>query len=194
MWYWHWIRHLFHRPPTTGYPTERDAMVQEMAQRRNESVRVLVPPDKTHRRLHTSLAIRHLDAGSCNGCESELSLLPSPYYDFSRYGYAYTPSPKHADLLVVTGIITSPMIPVILETYEQLPEPKRVIAVGSCAIDGGPLQRLPDIGHRLSEVVPVAVEVAGCPPSPGTLLKALRAAVGDRPSTADEPREVGGLR
>ncbi|MCL6562673.1 MAG: NADH:ubiquinone oxidoreductase [Firmicutes bacterium] len=195
MWYWNWIRNIAGRPFTTGYPTEQDPLVAEMACAQGEEVRVLIPPTPSDRPLLTSMAIRQLDAGSCNGCESELSLLPSPYYDFSRYGYTFIASPKHADLLVVTGIITEPMIRVILEAYDQLPEPKRVVAVGSCAVDGSPLQRIRGLTHRLHDLVPVAVEVVGCPPSPGTLLRGLRAAV-ERvaESGADTPVKVGEAR
>lgn len=195
MWYWHWIRNMARRPFTTGYPTEQDPLVAEMARARGECVRVLIPPTPADRILTTSMAIRQLDAGSCNGCESELSLLPSPYYDFSRYGYTFTPSPKHADLLVVTGIVTKPMIQVILEAYNQLPEPKRVVAVGNCAVDGSPFQRISGLTHRLHDVVPVAVEVVGCPPSPGTLLRGLRAVV-ETIAESDEgaPAEGGEAR
>jgi membrane-bound hydrogenase subunit mbhJ len=182
LYYWHWLQNLVSRPRTTGFPTEPTA---EPALRSDAEIRAFVrAPVPTLRR---SLALRHLDAGSCNGCESELSLLSSPDYDFSRYGFSYTPSPKHADLLVVTGVITDAMAPVIAQVYEQMPEPKRVVAIGTCAATGGVFAGAPGVRGRLSDLVPVAVTVEGCPPTPADILRGLLWAVDARDPLAVMP-------
>lgn len=173
MYYWHWLRHIVRRPKTTGYPTEPDPNVAEMA-----SATVLGPgPSAAGPFARRSVALRHVDGGSCNGCESELGLLSSPDYDLTRYGFSFTPSPKHADILMVTGVITRPMVPVIEEVFEQMTEPKRVVALGSCAVDGWVFQGAPHVLGSLNGIVPVTVSIAGCPPTPGDILRGLLAAV-----------------
>lgn len=144
---------------------------------------VLRKPKRTARRsaglFGRSLAIRHVDGGSCNGCESELSLLSSPVYDFSRFGFSLTPSPRHADLLLVTGVVTEAMAPVIRRAYDAMPGPKLVVAAGSCAVDGCVFRGAPGVLADLASIVPVDVRIPGCPPSPDELLDGLMEAVRD---------------
>jgi Ni,Fe-hydrogenase III small subunit len=177
MYYWHWLRHIVRRPFTTGFPTEPDPTVARMAD--SDAVHIVTVPEGPFYRR--SVALRHVDSGSCNGCESELGLLTSPDYDFSRYGFSFTPSPKHADILVVTGVVTEAMIPVIVATYEQMTAPKRVVALGACAIDGWVFRDAPGVRGRLDSVIPVQVNIAGCPPTPADILRGLWAAIEGEP-------------
>lgn len=131
--------------------------------------------------LSRSLAIRHVDAGSCGGPEAELSLLSSPVYDMSRFGFSFTASPRHADLLLVTGTLTEEMVPVVAETYSAMPAPRRVVACGACGDPAAcPLASGRDAAADLRQVIPVDVFVRGCPPSPAALLAGLFAAAGRR--------------
>lgn len=170
MYYWHWIKNLVRKPQTTGYPTIADPAITDdwnLQAPRGTSPEERIPY------LRRSCAIRHVDAGSCNGCESELSLLSSPTYDFSRYGFRYVPSPKHADVLVVTGVITEVMVPVLQAVYAQLGHPKRVVAVGECPLSGHVFKNAPGVRGSLAEVLPVTASVSGCPPTPPDILRAL---------------------
>lgn len=131
--------------------------------------------------LRRSLTIRHVDGGSCNGCESELTLLNSAVYDLSRFGFGFTPSPRHADLLLVTGVVTRGMAPLIRTTYDAMPAPKRVVAVGHCPLAAASASiAAPQVRHPggLSALVPVDAVAYGCPPSPLTILEAILQAVG----------------
>jgi len=125
-----------------------------------------------------SLHVRHVDAGSCNGCESEIKLLTSPYYDVNRLGIFFTASPRHADLLLVTGAITRAMVDPLRRTYEAMPDPRLVIAVGACACDGGIFGPSCLTIGRLRGILPVHVYIPGCPPSPQALIHGLLLAVG----------------
>jgi Ni,Fe-hydrogenase III small subunit len=124
-----------------------------------------------------SLHIRHVDAGSCNACESEIKLLTSPYYDLHRLGLFFTPAPRHADLLLVTGPITRAMEGPLLRTYEAMPDPRLVVAVGACPCSGGVFGPSPYVRGSLQEVLPVDVFIPGCPPSPLTLIHGLLLAI-----------------
>jgi Ni,Fe-hydrogenase III small subunit len=128
--------------------------------------------------LARSLAIRHIDVGSCGGPESELALLASPRYDLSRFGFVFTPSPRHADVLVVTGSLTPAMAPLLRETYDAMPDPRRVVVLGACGGAGCPLAQAPEATAAIARLVPVDVFVPGCPPSPAAILTGLFAAVG----------------
>lgn len=143
---------------------------------------------RAHRIFGRSLHLRHVDAGSCNGCESELQLLTSPYYDLARLGVFFTPTPRHADGLLVTGVVTRQMHQALLETYEAMPEPKLVIAAGVCAIGGGCFAGGPTTHGPLDSILPVDVYVPGCPPSPLALIHGLLLAT----STAEERYQAGG--
>ncbi len=128
--------------------------------------------------LARSLAIRHIDVGSCGAPESEIQLLTTPPYDVSRFGFSFTPSPRHADLLLVTGQLTPAMQPVLAETYLAMPEPRRVVALGVCGSAQCPLRRAPSAVEQLQPIVPVHVFVPGCPPPPAAIIAGLFAAVG----------------
>jgi Ni,Fe-hydrogenase III small subunit len=124
-----------------------------------------------------SLHIRTVDTGSCAVCESEIRLLLAPHYDLQRLGFFFTPSPRHADLLLVTGPAVRAMDVALAKTYTAMPEPKIVIAVGACPLGG--IYAEDELVHgRLDEVLPVDVSVPGCPPSPLALLQGLLVAVG----------------
>ncbi len=125
-----------------------------------------------------SLHIRHVDAGSCNGCESELQLLGGPYLDLHRLGLFFTPTPRHADLLLVTGVVTANMEGPLLATYAAMPEPKLVIAAGVCAVSGGSFAEGPVTRGPLDRLLPVDVYIPGCPPTPRALLHGLLLAIG----------------
>jgi Ni,Fe-hydrogenase III small subunit len=120
-----------------------------------------------------SLAIRHVDAGSCNGCEHELTLLSSPYYDLARFGIGIVASPRHADVLLVTGPVTSRMREPLLVAYAAMPEPRRVAALGDCALGCNVLGATDAIVGPLDTVLPVDLRIPGCPPTPEVIAQAL---------------------
>jgi formate hydrogenlyase subunit 7 len=120
-----------------------------------------------------SLHIRHVDSGSCNGCESELQALNNPFYNLHRLGIFFTPSPRFADLLLVTGPVTYAMHGPLLQTYEAMPEPRWVMAVGTCAVSGGVASGGYACGNGLEGVLPVDLYLPGCPPNPAALIEAL---------------------
>jgi Ni,Fe-hydrogenase III small subunit/ferredoxin len=128
-----------------------------------------------------SLHIRHVDAGSCNGCESELQALNNPFYNLHRLGIFFTPSPRFADLLLVTGPVTYAMREPLLRTYEAMPEPRWVMAVGTCAVSGGVAGGGYSCGDGLEGVLPVDLYLPGCPPNPAALIGALLMFLGRAP-------------
>ena len=125
------------------------------------------------RRLGRSLAIRAIDAGSCNGCELELKALSNIVYDLERFGLSFVTSPRHADVLLVTGPLTRNMNEALERAYEAAPDPKWVVAVGDCAIDGGVFKGSYACLDGVS-TVPVDLVIAGCPPTPAQILDGLR--------------------
>jgi Ni,Fe-hydrogenase III small subunit len=127
------------------------------------------------RRLGRSLAVREVDAGSCNGCELEIHALNNAFYDLERFGIRFVASPRHADVLLVTGPVTKNMGEALWRTYQATPDPKWVVAVGDCAVDGGLFAGSYAVVGGVSKVVPVDVHVRGCPPSPVQLLSGLLA-------------------
>lgn len=129
-------------------------------------------------RLGRSLHIRHLDAGSCNGCDWEIAALLNPYHDITRLGIDFVASPRHADLLLVTGVMTRNLEEAALRTYEAMPEPRLVVAVGACAISGGVFAGSHAARDGVAGVLPVDVFVPGCPPRPEALIEGLLVAVG----------------
>lgn len=133
---------------------------------------------RVQRLFHGSLHIRHVDAGSCNACESELKQLSSPFYDIHRLGLFFTTSPRHADLLLVTGPVTLAMKDPLLRTYEAMPDPRLVVAVGACACGGGIFGPSAFALGGLEKVLPVDVFIPGCPPTPLTLIHGLLLALG----------------
>ena len=138
------------------------------------------------RLLGRALAIRHVDAGSCNGCELEIHALGNPYYNLEGLGMRFVASPRHADLLLVTGPVSRNMEEALRRTYEAMPEPRLVVAVGDCGCTGGIFGESYASCGRVSNVVPVDVAVPGCPPEPRVLMQGILAAVtsGRRNSSA----------
>jgi Ni,Fe-hydrogenase III small subunit len=126
-------------------------------------------------RLGRSLSIREVDAGSCNGCELEIHALNNPYYDVERFGIRFVASPRHADVLLVTGPVTANMREALLRTYLAAPDPKWVVAAGDCAGDCGLFAGSYALAGRVADVVPVDLHIPGCPPTPKRLLQGLLA-------------------
>jgi len=120
-----------------------------------------------------SLAIRQLDAGSCNGCELEIQALNNSYYDIERFGIHFVASPRHADLLLITGPVSRHMQAALLRTYEATPHPKLVVAAGTCATDGGEFGTSYASCGAVSQVLKVAATIPGCPPTPLELIKGI---------------------
>jgi Ni,Fe-hydrogenase III small subunit/ferredoxin len=131
------------------------------------------PGVETRRAFRRSLHVRHVDAGSCNGCESELQALNNPFYNLHRLGIFFTASPRFADLLMVTGPVTNAMLDPLRATYEAMAEPRWVLAVGTCAVSGGVAEGGYACGHGLDGVIPVDVYLPGCPPNPAAIMQAL---------------------
>jgi Ni,Fe-hydrogenase III small subunit len=128
-------------------------------------------------RLGRSLAIRQVDAGSCNGCELEIHALNNAYYDLERFGLRFVASPRHADVLLVTGPVTRNMREALERTYAATPAPKWVVAVGGCARDGGCFAGSYAVVGGVAEVVPVDLHIPGCPPRPIEILRGLLALI-----------------
>ena len=130
------------------------------------------------RRLGRSLAIRAVDSGSCNDAELEIHALNNAFYDIERFGIRFVASPRHADVLLVTGPVTRNMLPALLKTYRAAPEPRLVAAMGTCAISGGPFSGTYASGNGVAEALPVDIFIPGCPPHPRTVVLALLEALG----------------
>ena len=133
--------------------------------------------DEVHRLFGRSLHIRQVDAGSCNGCELEISGLTGPHYDLERFGLHFVASPRHADCLLVTGPVTRNMEEALRRTWDATPDPKIVIAAGDCARDGGIFAGSYAVVGGVGAVIPVDAIIPGCPPSPRALLSGLLAAI-----------------
>ena len=127
--------------------------------------------------LGRALAIRQVDAGSCNGCELEINALGNPYYNIEGLGIKFVASPRHADLLLVTGPVSRNMVQALKRTFDATPDPKLVVAVGNCGADGGIFGESYASAGRVSNVIPVDVVVAGCPPPPLEILRGILSAV-----------------
>lgn len=153
-------------PLTEPAPAPDDGALAELAGQVDRAAR---------RRLGHSLAIRQVDAGSCNGCELEIHALNNSFYDVERFGIRFVASPRHADVLLVTGPVTKNMQVALERTYEATPAPKWVVAVGDCAADGGMFAGGYACVGGVSAVVPVDLHIGGCPPRPIDLLKGLLA-------------------
>ena len=128
--------------------------------------------------LGGSLQLRHVDAGSCNGCELEIASAFGPVYDAERFGARLVASPRHADALVVTGPVTKNMVGPLKKTFEAMPEPRMVIAVGDCARDCGVFKGGYGVAGAVADILPVDVQVPGCPPRPEVIIQALRGLTG----------------
>ena len=162
------FKNLVRRTLTEPRPPADDAMLAELAERLEASAR---------RALGRSLSIREVDAGSCNGCELEIHALNNVYYDLERFGLRFVASPRHADVLLVTGPVTKNMREALERTYNATPNPKWVVAVGDCAVNGGLFAGSYACVGGVLEVIPVDLHIRGCPPSPAELLKGLIALV-----------------
>ena len=137
--------------------------------------------------LGRALTIRHVDAGSCNGCELEIHALGNPYYNLEGLGIRFVASPRHADMLLVTGPVSKHMAIALKRTYDATPDPKLVVAVGDCGCTGGIFGESYASLGRVANVIPVDVTVPGCPPTPTALLRGILAAI-----TAHAPLENEG--
>ena len=155
---------LVRRPLTEAPPLADDAALAALATNVDRAAR---------RRLGRSLSIREVDAGSCNGCELEIHALNNAIYDLERFGLRFVASPRHADVLLVTGPVTRNMREALARTYHATPDPKWVVAVGDCARDGGLFSGSYAVVGGVSAVVPVDLHIPGCPPRPVQLLKGL---------------------
>lgn len=157
----------------------RTGMLTEPAPKGDESLRTEV--ERIHRDilaiLGSALAIRVVDAGSCNGCELEMHALHNPYYNIEGLGIRFVASPRHADMLLVTGPVSRHMELALRRTWEATPEPRLVVAVGDCGCTGGVFGESYASRGRVANVLPVDVEVPGCPPAPVQILRGILAAV-----------------
>ena len=160
------IESLTHGPLTEPAPKPDEAALAELTQSVNRAA---------HTRLGRSLSIRHVDAGSCNGCELEIHALSNAFYDLERFGLRFVASPRHADVLTVTGPVTKNMREALERTYAATPEPKWVVAIGDCALNGGCFAESYAIVGGVSQVIRVDLHIPGCPPSPLDILKGLLA-------------------
>ena len=160
---------LFRRPFTELAPLPDDAALNELATAVGRAAR---------RRLGRSLSIREVDAGSCNGCELEIHALNNAFYDVERFGLRFVASPRHADVLMVTGPVTKNMREALERTYHATPNPKWVVAIGDCGRDGGCFAGSYAVVGGVSTVVPVDMVIRGCPPTPKQLLQGLLALLG----------------
>jgi Ni,Fe-hydrogenase III small subunit len=163
-------KHLFEgmirSPLTEAPPPVDDAATAELAQALDRVAR---------RRLGRSLSIRQVDAGSCNGCELEIHALNNAFYDLERFGLRFVASPRHADVLLVTGPVTRNMQQALERAYAATPDPKWVVAAGDCAFDGGLFAGSYAVLGGVAKAVPVDLHIRGCPPSPTQLLRGLLA-------------------
>src|SRR6266496_5309564 len=149
-------------------PRDAEAEVEIIAQQIDERARRL---------FGRSLHIREVDAGSCNGCELEISALSNPYYDMERFGVYFVASPRHADCLLVTGPVTRNMVEPLRRTYDATPDPKIVLAIGDCAINCGVFRNSYAVVGGVDKVIPVNLSVPGCPPEPVDILRGILSAL-----------------
>jgi len=160
------LQSLTRGPLTEAPPAPDEAALAELAQSVDRAARA---------KLGRSLSIRQVDAGSCNGCELEIHALNNAFYDLERFGFHFVASPRHADVLLVTGPVTKNMREALERTYNATPDPKWVVAVGDCAADGGVFAGSYAVVGGVKDVVPVDLHIRGCPPTPTDLLKGLLA-------------------
>ncbi len=159
----------------------RTGLVTEPPPAGDEALRVREAlQEKIRAVLGRALSIRHVDAGSCNGCELEIHALNNPIYNIEGLGIRFVASPRHADLLLVTGPVSAHMEAALRRTYDATPDPKLVVAVGDCGCSGGIFGESYASRGRVANVIPVDVAVPGCPPSPARLLAAILTAVSRR--------------
>ncbi len=153
---------------STSHPSGQSAENATSAEILGASVREAV-----YKLFGRSLHIREVDAGSCNGCEVEITALSNPIYDIERFGIHFVASPRHADMLLVTGPVTRNMAPALKQTYDATPDPKLVVAVGACGISGGIFGQTYASCGGIDSVIPVDMYIPGCPPGPEALLRGI---------------------
>ncbi len=163
------LESLLNGPLTDARPGPDDAELARLA---------IAVDTAARRRLGRSLSIREVDAGSCNGCELEINALANAFYDLERFGLRFVASPRHADVLLVTGPITKNMREALERTYRAMPGPKWVVAAGDCAVDGGLFAGSYACVGPAAAVLPVDLRIPGCPPTPVQLLRGLLALMG----------------
>lgn len=176
---WRCLAPVLRRPAAIAPPSLSEEMVRALAERLKAAAQ---------QRLGRSLAIRAIDAGGCNGCELELHALTTIIYDLERFGLRFVTSPRHADVLLVTGPLTRNMNEALLRAYDAAPDPKWVVAVGDCAIDGGVFKGSYACLDGVS-TVPVDLVIAGCPPTPAQILDGLRSLL-EANATERRPRSA----
>ncbi|HCN90621.1 MAG TPA: formate hydrogenlyase [Oxalobacteraceae bacterium] len=168
---WLLLKQIAHaRIPTEDPPAPNDAWRTDRAQIETEILRI----------LGRALCIRMVDAGSCNGCELEINALNNPYYNIEGLGIKFVASPRHADMLLVTGPVTKNMEAALHLAYDAMPDPKLVVAIGECACSGGIFGESYASCGRVANVIPVDVTVPGCPPPPVDILRGILSAVSAR--------------
>ena len=157
----------------------RTGIVTESGPRPDEALRQLEQrlPEVVLKHFGRALAIRHVDAGSCNGCELEIHACNSPYYNLERLGIKFVASPRHADMLLVTGPVSRNMELALKRTYDATPDPKLVVAMGDCGCSGGIFGESYASRGRIANVIPVDVAVPGCPPTPTAILQGILTAI-----------------
>ena len=160
------LKSFVHGPLTEPAPAKDDAALAELASRVDGASR---------KRLGRALAIREVDAGSCNGCELEIHALNNVLYDLERFGLRFVASPRHADLLLVTGPVTHNMAEALRRTYNATPAPKWVVAAGDCAANCGVFAGSYAVAGAVADIIPVDLHIRGCPPTPLQLLEGLLA-------------------
>lgn len=140
-----------------------------------------------------SIWVFHVNAASCNGCDIEILAALTPRYDAERLGVQLVPSPRHADVLLVTGTVNPMTKDVLKRVYEQMPEPKLVVAVGACALGSGVMRGCYNVGHGIEKVIPVNLFIPGCPPRPEAVLYGILKLVGERPrgEVVSQEEEIG---
>src|SRR5687767_4305598 len=162
----------------------KTGIVTERPRQADESLRLIEQrlQDAVLRHFGRSLSIRHVDAGSCNGCELEIHACNSPHYNLERLGIRFVASPRHADLLLVTGPVSRHMETALRRTYDATPDPKLVVAIGDCGCSGGIFGESYASRGRVSNVIPVDVAVPGCPPEPLAIIRGILEAVSSKPA------------
>jgi Ni,Fe-hydrogenase III small subunit len=169
------LESLVHGVLTEAPPIADDAAFAELGAAVERAARA---------RLGRSLAIRAVDSGSCNGCELEIHALNNAFYDLERFGFRFVASPRHVDVLLISGPVTKNMREALERTWRATPDPKWVVALGDCACDGGMFAASYACIGGVSAAVPVDLHIRGCPPSPIHILKGLLALIEERPATS----------
>jgi Ni,Fe-hydrogenase III small subunit len=179
------IKQIIRTGIKTETPPDTDESLRVVQQRLQESIL---------KHFGQALAIRHVDAGSCNGCELEIHAVNNPYYNIEGLGIHFVASPRHADMLLVTGTVSKNMEIALRRTYDATPEPKLVVAIGDCGCTGGMFGENYSSCGKISNVIPVDVAVPGCPPTPTAIMQGILTAISASKPASDSrkyPRSPG---